>query len=297
MTNLPPMSKPRRSTMSEQGPSSPPIGDQEMFPWNWHENARTIDMSPGGPSRSPDLDGPKTPQGAGDAMRRGRPRLDTITSLILEGSSSPSSIKCDICNRVFPREKSLQAHLRTHTGEKPYICDYPDCSRAFAQSGQLKTHQRLHTGEKPFICTEKGCPHRFTHANRHCPEHPYALLQRDNSPTSQLEGADSENKSEAVLLWLKNYEREKSDRGSSKVRQRKLKRQLDDQAEKDAPQLLNKKAACGDIKERMLGALALMELSSNAHKQCGDVIQIDDDSAAEIDDCPLDLSKSSRYCS
>ncbi|CAN8004009.1 unnamed protein product [Ixodes hexagonus] len=292
MTDVSPISTRRSSSMSEQGPSSPPIGGEEMFPWNWHEKARTAELSPGGPSsRSPDPDGPRTPQGAGDSMRRGRPRLDTITSLILEGSSSPSSIKCDICNRVFPREKSLQAHLRTHTGEKPYICDYPDCSRAFAQSGQLKTHQRLHTGEKPFSCTEEGCPHRFTHANRHCPDHPYALLQRDNGSTLQLEGADSENRSEAVLRWLKKYELEKKDRTSSKARQRKLKRDLEDQAEKDAPQLLTKKAACGDVRERMLGALALMELAANARKEHR-AIQIDDD---DDDNCPLDLSKSSNY--
>lgn len=49
--------------------------------------------------------------------RRGRPSADLLNTLILEGSTSPSSIKCTYCGRVFPREKSLQAHLRTHTGE------------------------------------------------------------------------------------------------------------------------------------------------------------------------------------
>lgn len=50
-------------------------------------------------------------------IRRGRPRADVLNTLILAGSTSPSSIKCTFCHRVFPREKSLQAHLRTHTGE------------------------------------------------------------------------------------------------------------------------------------------------------------------------------------
>lgn len=95
----------------------------------------------------------------GSSGRRGRPRLDDITSLIQEATCSPSVIRCKFCNRVFPREKSLQAHLRTHTGERPYSCTFPGCGRAFAQSGQLRTHQRLHTGEKPFICSQEGNNH------------------------------------------------------------------------------------------------------------------------------------------
>lgn len=52
----------------------------------------------------------------GRENRRGRPRSEALTTLMIEGSTSPSSIKCSYCHRVFPREKSLQAHLRTHTG-------------------------------------------------------------------------------------------------------------------------------------------------------------------------------------
>lgn len=45
-----------------------------------------------------------------DSGKRGRPRADHISHLILEGTSSPSGIKCRVCNRVFPREKSLQVN-------------------------------------------------------------------------------------------------------------------------------------------------------------------------------------------
>ena len=54
---------------------------------------------------------------AQDGIRRGRPRADTVRDLISAGEHSSSRIRCNVCNRVFPREKSLQAHKRTHTGE------------------------------------------------------------------------------------------------------------------------------------------------------------------------------------
>ena len=48
--------------------------------------------------------------------RRGRPKSEILSALMSLGSISPSAIKCKFCNRVFPRDKSLSAHLRTHTG-------------------------------------------------------------------------------------------------------------------------------------------------------------------------------------
>lgn len=110
-------------------------------------------------------------------QKRGRPKLEEISSLIKEGAQSKSPIRCRFCKRAFPREKSLQAHQRIHTGERPYRCTHPGCHKSFVQSGQLRTHQRLHTGEKPFRCNE--CKNRFTHANRRCPDHPSAGVRRD----------------------------------------------------------------------------------------------------------------------
>ena len=129
---------------------SPPIKDISMYPWNWGSGAQKIALSPS-PGRpctarsplsaavtslnqlTPDNRSSKKESSLRDSCsnevqlltspdserKRGRPRADSITNLILEGSQVTqldNAIRCQICNRVFPREKSLQAHMRTHTG-------------------------------------------------------------------------------------------------------------------------------------------------------------------------------------
>lgn len=88
-------------------------------------------------------------------QKRGRPKLEEISSLIKEGVQSKSPIRCRFCKRAFPREKSLQAHQRIHTGERPYQCTHPGCHKSFVQSGQLRTHQRLHTGKLSFSSVKR----------------------------------------------------------------------------------------------------------------------------------------------
>jgi len=90
---------------------SPSMSETVLYPWTWSEEVRNIEISsPASSCGSPDLSAGRS------ELKRGRPRADAITSLMIEGTTSPSAIKCGYCNRVFPREKSLQAHLRTHTG-------------------------------------------------------------------------------------------------------------------------------------------------------------------------------------
>ncbi|XP_014026583.2 zinc finger protein 367 isoform X1 [Salmo salar] len=208
--------KPRKS--ASLMPTSPGFSDFMVYPWRWGENAHNVSLSPGSVNGAASPTGTNTASEADlaassdqikDGIRRGRPRADTVRELINEGESSSSRIRCNICNRVFPREKSLQAHKRTHTGERPYPCDYPDCGKAFVQSGQLKTHQRLHTGEKPFVCSVKACGSRFTHANRHCRKHPYARLKREDPkegpgtgrPVSSVPLRPPRGKPRARVVW------------------------------------------------------------------------------------------------
>ncbi|KAH8105251.1 hypothetical protein BXZ70DRAFT_920065 [Cristinia sonorae] len=99
------------------------------------------------------------------------PSLGSLAPPDADGQGDTVECQWEDCSRVFNRLSTLIEHLHNdHIGvhKSNYTCEWTTCPRrGIAQTSRfaLISHIRSHTGEKPFVCTKPECDKSFTRSD------------------------------------------------------------------------------------------------------------------------------------
>jgi uncharacterized C2H2 Zn-finger protein len=148
------------------------------FGQHYAEQQRLLMSAPPASGRRNTVSAPPTPPPAVDyvnvdgeqaeapadeiVLERRRARLHSIPAdlsiAVVSDEQGVTQYKCLIngCGKMFGRLYNCRAHVRTHSGERPWACTEPDCGARFVRKHDLTRHMLVHSGERRFQCDECG---------------------------------------------------------------------------------------------------------------------------------------------
>ncbi|KAI8329329.1 hypothetical protein BC941DRAFT_362856 [Chlamydoabsidia padenii] len=70
---------------------------------------------------------------------------------------------CARGEKPFTKRHKMHNHLRTHTGERPYVCTEEGCGKRFSRPDSMATHTKIHTNIRPHACQHENCDKAYYH--------------------------------------------------------------------------------------------------------------------------------------
>ncbi|KAK5083066.1 hypothetical protein LTS08_006115 [Lithohypha guttulata] len=148
-----PMAERHESTATPPPPSSHPYPSTLVSREQFHDYSRhstplaSLEENASEPMQFPNFDGndyTQSLQTSPASAQRPGPIRRARSATMMELGVPYKSHSCPIpsCGRLFKRLEHLKRHVRTHTQERPYICNH--CNKAFSRSDNLAQHRRTH---------------------------------------------------------------------------------------------------------------------------------------------------------